>query len=54
MSRSSFSYVAAILNPHAAVICHPFWHSALPEWILSEGDGSFPEAELARRLAMRQ
>lgn len=52
MSRSSFSYVAAILNPRAAIICHPFWHSALPEWIQTEADGSFPEAALASRLEL--
>lgn len=53
MSRSSFSYVAAILNPRAAVICHPFWHSPLPGWILSGEDGSFSEADFTRQLAAR-
>jgi hypothetical protein len=35
MSRSSFSYVAAILNAEGIVIYHPFWHSPLPEWIVA-------------------
>ncbi|HXJ83489.1 MAG TPA: hypothetical protein VMS64_32985 [Candidatus Methylomirabilis sp.] len=54
MSRSSFSYVAAILNPRGAILCHPFWHSPLPEWILSDGDGRFSEAALLQQLAAWQ
>jgi hypothetical protein len=38
MSRSSFSYVAAILNAEGIVIYHPFWHSPLPEWIVATED----------------
>jgi hypothetical protein len=34
MSRSSFSYVGAILNPNGAVIYHPFWHSPMKEWLI--------------------
>jgi hypothetical protein len=49
MSRSSFSYVAAILN-EGIVVCHPFWHSAMSEWLTSGDDGAFPEEELAERL----
>jgi hypothetical protein len=50
MSRSSFSYVAAILSENCTVICYPFWHSAMKEWLLSEIDGALPERELAHRL----
>lgn len=32
-SRSSFSYVAAILNQEGIVLFHPFWHSLSPSWI---------------------
>jgi len=32
-SRSSFSYVAAILKKKGAVLFHPFWHSLSPSWI---------------------
>jgi hypothetical protein len=34
-SRSSFSYVAAILSSRASgvVLFHPFWHSLSPAWI---------------------
>lgn len=35
MSRSSFSYIAAILNPNGIVYCPPkFWNSPLANWIL--------------------
>ena len=35
MSRSSFSYIAAILNPNGIVYCPPkFWNSPLSNWIL--------------------
>ena len=39
MSRSSFSYVAAILNRRGVIIYHPFWHSPLPRWIVSSEAG---------------
>jgi len=32
-SRSSFSYVAAILKKKGSVLFHPFWHSLSPSWI---------------------
>jgi hypothetical protein len=54
MSRSSFSYVAAILSRNSTVICHPFWHGAMQDWLLSESDGSLPERELADRLGSWQ
>ena len=36
-SRSSFSYVAAILKCRGAVLFHPFWHSLAPDWIPTRG-----------------
>jgi hypothetical protein len=36
-SRSSFSYVAAILKCRGAVLFHPFWHSLAPGWIPTRG-----------------
>jgi hypothetical protein len=47
MSRSSFSYVAAILNRNGIALQHPFWHPALPGWITVEPDGAFDAADLA-------
>jgi hypothetical protein len=32
-SRSSFSYIAAIMKKGGVVFFHPFWHSLAPEWI---------------------
>jgi hypothetical protein len=32
-SRSSFSYVAAILKKKGVVLFHPFWHGLSPDWI---------------------
>ena len=33
LSRSSFSYIAGILNPNGIVYCAPkFWHSKMPSW----------------------
>ena len=50
MSRSSFSYVAAILSQICIVIYHPFWHSPMKDWLVSGPDGGLPEGELAERL----
>jgi hypothetical protein len=46
MSRSSFSYVAAILNRSGAVVYHPFWHSGMSSWIAVEPDGAFDASQL--------
>jgi hypothetical protein len=50
MSRSSFSYVAALLSQNCSVIYYPFWHSAMKEWLISGANGALPERELADRL----
>jgi hypothetical protein len=41
MSRSSFSYVGAILNRNGIVLYHPFWHPAPSSWITVDPDGQF-------------
>jgi hypothetical protein len=41
MSRSSFSYVAAILNLRGLVLSHPFWHTLLPSWVEVDATGQF-------------
>ncbi len=33
MSRSSFSYISAMLNQTGAMVYFPFWHPRLPEWL---------------------
>lgn len=35
-SRSSFSYVAALVNPNRLVIFHPFWHILSENWVVPE------------------
>jgi hypothetical protein len=50
MSRSSFSYVAAILNRKGVIIYHPFWHSPVPEWIIATENNITCETELAKRI----
>jgi hypothetical protein len=50
MSRSSFSYVGAILNTAGIVIYHPFWHTGLPSWIPANSDGRFDYAAFRRAL----
>jgi len=32
MSRSSFSFVPALLNLDGQIIYTPFWHNPLPHW----------------------
>jgi hypothetical protein len=45
MSRSSFSYVGAILNRTGIILCYPFWHSS-PSWWLTVGpDGQFDRSK---------
>jgi len=50
LSRSSYSYVAAILNANCIVVYHPFWHSPLKEWLTSDASGMVPDADLIARL----
>jgi hypothetical protein len=41
MSRSSFSYLSAILNRNGIVLYHPFWHNAPSSWIPVGPSGDF-------------
>jgi hypothetical protein len=50
MSRSSFSYVAAILNKTGIVLCYPFWHGALSSWLTVEPDGQFDQVKFERAI----
>jgi len=43
MSRSDFSYTAAILNKKGIIVYHPFWHGTPMEWIDGSHQRSFPE-----------
>ncbi len=50
LSRSSYSYVAAILNANCIVVYHPFWHAPLTEWLTSDADGEVSDSDLMTRL----
>jgi hypothetical protein len=50
MSRSSFSYVAAILNTRGLVLGHPFWHALLPSWFEVDSAGQFDVGKFAGAL----
>lgn len=40
-SKSSMSVVAGLLQQRGIVLFHPFWHPALPAWIITRPNGSF-------------
>jgi hypothetical protein len=50
MSRSSFSYLGAILNRNGIVLYHPFWHRAPSSWLMVGADGQFDETRLGEAL----
>jgi len=50
ISRSSYSYVAAILNATGIVVYHPFWHSPLSDWLVSNESGIVSDTDLTERL----
>ena len=41
MSKSSFSYLAAILNVDGIVLYHPFWHYPPAGWLVTKPSGEF-------------
>lgn len=41
MSKSSFSYLAAILNVGGIVLYHPFWNYPLSKWLVTKPSGQF-------------
>jgi hypothetical protein len=51
MSRSSFSYLAGILNREGIVFYHPFWHQPLSSWITATSEGAFDESGLMKALS---
>jgi hypothetical protein len=50
MSKSSFSYVAAVLNRNGIVLYHPFWHPAPSSWTTVQPDGQFDRSALIQAL----
>jgi hypothetical protein len=52
LSRSSFSYVAAILSTNCIVVYYPFWHSAMETWLISNDEGRLSGVDLVKSLAL--
>jgi hypothetical protein len=50
LSRSSFSYVAAILNANGIIVYHPFWHRSLKDWVIGGEDFQAPRDEIMARV----
>jgi len=50
LSRSSLGYVGGMLNPHGLVVYAPWWHSALPEWLVADEHGNLDAAQVATRI----
>jgi hypothetical protein len=48
MSRSSFSYLGAILNRNGIVLYHPFWHDAPSSWLPVGPGGDFDQLVLTK------
>jgi hypothetical protein len=48
MSRSSFSYVAGILNTNGIMLYHPFWHTAPSSWMAVSPGGQINLSKLTR------
>jgi len=54
MSRSSLSYLGAILNRSGIVLYHPFWHRAPSSWMTVGPGGQFNETEFRRAVSALQ
>jgi hypothetical protein len=50
MSKSSFSYLAAILNVGGIVLYHPFWNYPLDQWLVTKSNGDFNVRRFLRQL----
>lgn len=50
MSRSSFSYVAAILNRGGIAMYHPFWHQPLSSWFTVGEGAQFDDSRFRDRV----
>ena len=53
LSLSSLGYLGGLLNPHGLVIYAPWWHPALPEWLVADEHGNLDAAQVATRIAVQ-
>jgi hypothetical protein len=51
LSLSSLGYLGGLLNPHGLVVYAPWWHPALPEWLVADEHGNLDTAEVGARIA---
>src|SRR5262249_15225807 len=51
LSLSSFSYLGGLLNPHGLIVYAPWWHAALPDWLVAGEGGELDAAEVEKRIA---
>lgn len=51
LSLSSFSYLGGMLNPHGLVVYAPWWHPALPDWLVASEHGDLHLAQVRTRIA---
>jgi hypothetical protein len=49
LSRSSFSFLAGILNKHGIVLYYPFWHACPSSWLKVQPNGKFDELKFLQR-----
>jgi hypothetical protein len=53
LSLSSLGYLGGLLNPHGLVIYAPWWHPALPEWLVADEHGNLDQTQVATRIAIQ-
>ncbi len=50
LSLSSLGYVGGLLNPHGLVIYAPWWHAAMPDWLVASERGELDTEQVASRI----
>ncbi len=53
ISKSSFSYLAAVLSPAGITVYTPFWHAMMPNWVLASPEGALDSARFKACLVER-
>ena len=51
LSRSSLGYVGGLLNPSGIVVYAPWWHPALPDWLVADDSGRLDPVRTGARIA---
>ena len=53
LSRSSFSYIAAVLSQNCIVLYYPFWHAPMEDWVITGEDGFREDAVVDRLMGWK-